>query len=360
MGDSSENSKRVKLSDGRFLAYRESGVPKEEAKYKIILVHGFGSSKDMNFSASKKPDLDFVSQELIQELGVYLLFYDRSGYGESDSNSKRSLKSEVNDIVELADQLEIGPKFYLIGLSMGSYPTWGCLKHIPHTLSGVAFVAPVVNYWWPSLPKNLIKENYMGGLIRWGLRISKLAPGLLHWLVIFTQKVLASTSSVLESKQVYFSSHDMEVLKRTTGFPMFTKEKLRERDVFDTLRDDFMACFGQWDFEPADLRITQESNVHIWHGKEDKVVPFQLQRCVLQKQPLINYHEIPQGGHLIVHYDGTCDAILRALLLGEEKKICINQFLMKPCLLQMFHLACLMTGPGSGSFRCKESGSDLP
>lgn len=87
----------------------------------------------------------------------------------------------------------------------------------------MAFVAPVVNYWWPSLPKNLIKENYMGGLIRWGLRISKLAPGLLHWLVIFTQKVLASTSSVLESKQVYFSSHDMEVLKRTTGFPMFTK-----------------------------------------------------------------------------------------------------------------------------------------
>ncbi|CAF2105757.1 unnamed protein product, partial [Brassica napus] len=316
MGDSSENSKRVKLSDGRFLAYRESGVPKEEAKYKIILVHGFGSSKDMNFSASKKPDLDFVSQELIQELGVYLLFYDRSGYGKSDSNAKRSLKSEVNDIVELADQLEIGPKFYLIGLSMGSYPTWGCLKHIPRRLSGVAFVAPVVNYLWPSLPNELIKEDYMGGLIEWGLRISKFAPRLLHWLVILIQKVLPSTSSVLESKQVYFNSHDMEVLKRTTGFPMFTKEKLRERDVFDTLRDDFVACFGQWDFEPEDLSITQESNVHIWHGKEDKVVPFQLQRCVLQKQPLINYHEIPQGGHLIVHYDGTCDAVLRALLLA--------------------------------------------
>ena len=146
MGDSSENSKRVKLSDGRFLAYRESGVPKEEAKYKIILVHGFGSSKDMNFSASKvkhtlcyvhffgekKSDLDLVFQELIQELGVYLLFYDRSGYGDSDANTKRSLKSEVDDIAELADHLEIGPKFYLIGISMGSYPTWGCLKHIPH------------------------------------------------------------------------------------------------------------------------------------------------------------------------------------------------------------------------------------
>ncbi|KAJ4869217.1 alpha/beta-Hydrolases superfamily protein [Raphanus sativus] len=116
----------------------------------------------------------------------------------------------------------------------------------------------------------------------------------------------------------------MEVLKRSPGFPMLTKDKLRERVVFNTLRDDFVACFGQWDFEPADLNITQESSVHIWHGKEDKVVPFQLQRCVLQKQPFINYHEIPQGGHLILHYDGTCDAVLRSLLLGEEHKSCIK------------------------------------
>ncbi|VVA90483.1 unnamed protein product [Arabis nemorensis] len=310
MEDSSENSNRVKLRDGRFLAYRENGVPKEEAKYKIILVHGFGSSKDMNFSASK---------ELIEELGVYFLFYDRSGYGESDSNTKRSLESEVDDIAELADQLEIGPKFYLIGISLGSYPTWGCLKHIPHRLSGVAFVAPVVNYRWPSLPKKLIKKDYRRGILKWCLRISKFAPGLLHWWVI--QKVFPSTSSVLESNPVYFNSLDMEVLKRITGFPMFTKDKLQEREVFDTLRGDFVACFGQWDFEPADLSISQESSVHIWHGKEDKVVPFQLQRCILQKQPLINYHEIPQGGHLIVHYDGICDSILRALLLGEEQNL---------------------------------------
>lgn len=32
---------RTKLRDGRHLAYLESGVPKEQAKYKIIFVHGF-------------------------------------------------------------------------------------------------------------------------------------------------------------------------------------------------------------------------------------------------------------------------------------------------------------------------------
>lgn len=45
-------SPRVRLSDGRFLAYRERGVPKIKSSYRIIIVHGFGSSKDMSFMAS--------------------------------------------------------------------------------------------------------------------------------------------------------------------------------------------------------------------------------------------------------------------------------------------------------------------
>lgn len=36
---------RIKLRDGRHLAYKEYGVPREEAKYKIVYVHGFTSSR---------------------------------------------------------------------------------------------------------------------------------------------------------------------------------------------------------------------------------------------------------------------------------------------------------------------------
>lgn len=71
-------------------------------------------------------------QELIEELGVYLLQYDRAGYGESDPNPKRSLKTEALDIEELADKLQIGSKFYVIGVSMGSHTTWSCLNYIPN------------------------------------------------------------------------------------------------------------------------------------------------------------------------------------------------------------------------------------
>lgn len=45
------SSPRIRLSDGRFLAYMERGVPKNKSNYRVIVVHGFGSSKEMNFMA---------------------------------------------------------------------------------------------------------------------------------------------------------------------------------------------------------------------------------------------------------------------------------------------------------------------
>lgn len=36
---------RIKLRDGRHLAYKEHGIPRDRAKYKIILVHGLSSSR---------------------------------------------------------------------------------------------------------------------------------------------------------------------------------------------------------------------------------------------------------------------------------------------------------------------------
>lgn len=84
-------------------------------------------------------------------------------------------------------------------------------------------------------------------------------------------------------------------------------------------------AFADWDFDPADLPDPfpsgpekSPSSVHIWQGYEDKVIPFQLQRCLCHKLAWIKYHEVPKGGHLIVHYEGVCDAILKSLLLGED------------------------------------------
>lgn len=102
------------------------------------------------------------------------------------------------------------------------------------------------------------------------------------------------------------------------------QNKMSNRIVFDSLRRDFIVAFGKWDFDPLDLSDPypeKEARVHIWQGYEDKVVPFQLQRYVSEKLPWIRYHEVPDGGHLLVYDDAVCEAILRSLLLGEDNSL---------------------------------------
>ncbi|CAN4098991.1 unnamed protein product [Withania somnifera] len=204
-------SPRVKLGDERYLAYRERGVPKNKSKYRIIIVHGFGSSKEMSFMAS---------DELLDELEIYLLIYDRAGYGESDINSKRSLKSEASDIEELADLLELGSRFYVIGVSLGCYVAWSCIKHIPGRLAGVALVVPYINYKWRTLPNDLVKDDYRKQLCRWVIWITRYARGLLHWWL--TQKVFPSASA-LDGNPQFFCDRDLEILKNTPGYQLFTQ-----------------------------------------------------------------------------------------------------------------------------------------
>lgn len=68
----------------------------------------------------------------MQSLGIYIVSIDRPGYGESDPHPKRTPKTLALDIEELADQLELGSKFYVMGFSMGGQAVWGLLKYIPH------------------------------------------------------------------------------------------------------------------------------------------------------------------------------------------------------------------------------------
>lgn len=45
-------SPRIRLRDGRHLAYREWGIPRAEACHPVVVVHGLIDSKDFSLSAS--------------------------------------------------------------------------------------------------------------------------------------------------------------------------------------------------------------------------------------------------------------------------------------------------------------------
>ncbi|ONM42310.1 alpha/beta-Hydrolases superfamily protein [Zea mays] len=299
-------SPRIKLRDGRYLAYKEDGVQRDKARYKIITVHAFDSTKDF-----PSP----VSKELVEGLGIYLLAYDRAGYGESDPNPNRHVKSEALDIEELADQLGLGHKFYVLGASMGGYSVWGCLQ-----LAGAALVVPIINYWWPSFPAELSKQAFNRLIVpeQRTLWIAHNIPSLLYlWM---TQRWFPSSAAAMHHPEI-FSKHDMEVLQKMMAMPRTIENKSRQQGIYESIHRDLLVAFGTWEFDPMNVTNPfpqNEGSVHIWQGREDRLVLVELQRYIAKKLPWIKYHEVPEGGHMFVMVDGWTDRILKALLLGEE------------------------------------------
>ncbi|KAM0835834.1 hypothetical protein ACQ4PT_062690 [Festuca glaucescens] len=300
---------RTKLKDGRHLAYMESGVPKEEAKYKIIFVHGFDSCRH---------DALPISPEVAQELGIYLLSFDRPGYGESDPDPARSEKSIALDIEQLADNLQLGPKFHLIGFSMGGEIMWSCLKYIPHRLSGVATLAPVGNYWWSGIPSNVSRDAWYQQLPQdqWAVWVSHHLPWLTYWWN--TQK-LFPPSSVITYNPAILSEEDAMLMKKFGMRPYFPM--IRQQGEYNSLHRDMMVGFGKWDWSPLDLKdpfAGGEGKVHLWHGAEDLMVPASLSRYISERLPWVIYHELPKSGHLFPVDSGNADAIVKSLLLGDQ------------------------------------------
>ncbi|XP_065856873.1 uncharacterized protein [Euphorbia lathyris] len=260
---------RIKLRDGRHLAYKERGVSKDVAKYKIIFLHPFSSCRHDSVVDNE------LSQELIEELGIYIINFDRPGHGESDPHPSRTLRSLTLDIEELADQLGLGSKFYLIGYSMGGVLTWSCLKYIPHRLAGVSLLAPVINHWWSGFPNNLSTEafNKMLARDRWAFRVIRYTPWLAYWWS--NQKWFPGSSAVANTHVL--SQQDKELASRIDYSNL--KHAVQQGEAESIFREAAIA-FGKWEFDPMEIENpfpNGDAYVHIWQGDEDSIISVTLQ-----------------------------------------------------------------------------------
>ncbi|CAN1747750.1 hypothetical protein LINPERHAP1_LOCUS3182 [Linum perenne] len=277
---------RIKLRDGRHLAYKEFGLPKQVAKFKLVFIHGFFSDPDPN----------------------------------------RSPRSLAMDVEELADQLGLGDRFYVVGFSMGGQAVWGCLKYIPHRLAGASLMAPVVNYWWPGFPSELSTKAYYLQLPQdqWTLRVAHYAPWTYWWN---TQKWFPA-SGVAAGHPEVFSTQDLEILSKEELPDEQVKAYIIQQGEYEALHRDMMVGFGSWEFDPMEIEnqfSNNEGSVQVWQGDEDRMVPVMLQRYIGEKLPWVKYHELAGVGHMFPLIPNVTQAILTALLspasLASSEKI---------------------------------------
>ncbi|CAI0423536.1 unnamed protein product [Linum tenue] len=337
---------RIQLRDGRHLAYQERGVSKDVAKIKVVFIHGLDVCRlDDVIAIYTSPVCAFIccfglsfvmpsaitifnilmmlsSQELVEELGMYFVSYDRPGYGESDPHPSRTVKSQALDIEELADQLGLGPKFYLIGYSLGGQLGWGCLKYIPHRLAGVTLLTPATNYYWPGFPSNLSTEAFykQPPCDYWSLRVAHYAPWLTHWWN--TQKWFPIIGAISKSPHT-LSREDKEVAaKQLIAKGAHHREHVRQQGQYESLHRDLNLGFGTWEFDPVEMEnpfMDKEVSVHLWQGDEDILVPATLQRYIAERHSSwIQYHELAGSGHFFPHLNGMADSIVKTMLNEKQ------------------------------------------
>ncbi|KAK1305147.1 hypothetical protein QJS10_CPB11g00735 [Acorus calamus] len=61
------------------------------------------------------------------ELEAYMVTYDKASHRKSDPNPHRSLRNEALDMASSPTPLGLGPRFFMIGLSLGAHAevhTW--------------------------------------------------------------------------------------------------------------------------------------------------------------------------------------------------------------------------------------------
>uniref|UniRef100_A0ACD5TIQ2 Uncharacterized protein n=1 Tax=Avena sativa TaxID=4498 RepID=A0ACD5TIQ2_AVESA len=301
---------RVRTRDGRFLAYAESGASRDGARFKVVYSHGFSGGR---------MDSPRASQALLKELGVYMVAFDRAGYGESDPDPRRSLRSAALDIEDLADALELGDRFHLICSSLGCHAAWASFKYIPHRLAGVAMMAPVINYRWSGLPRGLVRQLYRQQPLgdRWSLRIAYYAPWLLHW---WMSQPWLPTSTVISGSGSFPNALDEKnrIMALSTGMFQKRARAATQQGVQESFYRDMAVMFGRWpEFEPTDLgKEAPPFPVHLFQGDEDGVVPVQLQRHICSRLGWITYHELAGVGHFLSAVPGLGDRIISTLLPG--------------------------------------------
>lgn len=145
----SSTGKAIRLSDGRTLAYLESGDPTGRP---VFYFHGGpGSRLEGQIYDSRN-----------QKLGIRMIVADRPGYGLSDNQENRTYLNWADDVAELADQLGI-ERFAVLGYSSGG-PYAAVVAHqLPERVAVAVIVAGEGPYASGDYPQSVLNSATFNG-----------------------------------------------------------------------------------------------------------------------------------------------------------------------------------------------------
>ncbi len=268
----------MELPDGRELAWLEVGNPKGKA---VFVFHGTpGSRLQVSFD-----------DEPITAAKVRFIAVDRPGYGHSTFQPGRRLAGWPADVSCLADHLGIDT-FSVVGISGGGPHAAACARFLPDRALGAGIVSGVGPLAQPG------SETEMMGLNRLITRLARRSQYLVYPPFAMSTSIFRRwPERALRAAPRQLPASDVEVLNRpkvTSAF-MDDYRRLPSTGAMAAAQD-FSLFATDWGFRLEDITTP----VHVWHGTEDRNVPFSHGQLQAERIPDAVLHKCPGEGHLLV------------------------------------------------------------
>ncbi len=295
----SSAGKTIQLSDGRTLAYLDTGDPEGRP---VFYFHGGPGSRLEGL----------LFDGLNQQLGIRMIAPDRPGHGLSDFQQDRTYLDWPNDVSELADQLGMD-RFAVLGWSSGG-PYAAAVAHgIPQRLTVAAIVAGEAPYASDDLPDSALTADAFSGS-----RINKLlifsarhGPWLMRALFRMMRLLLFRDPAGLaeSSADANMSAKDKRFFARRE-YSAVMLEAFRQGA--EGTAHDFTIERLDWPFELEEIHAP---TVLVVHGEEDFGVHPGIADYVCTRIPSCDEPMVyPDEGHSVVYhrYEEIIQAMLKA------------------------------------------------
>jgi pimeloyl-ACP methyl ester carboxylesterase len=271
-GDAAVESAHVTLDDGRKFAYAEYG---RRLGSPAFYFHGTpGGVLEGRF-------LD----EAARLHDVRLIAVDRPGYGGSDFKKGRTIGEFADDVVQLADALDID-KFAVVGLSGGGPHAQACAARIPQRVTTAVIVSGAGS-----------PDAVLDGRGRIGHFFVKLGLWMAPFFALLSAMWVAFWAPHAKQWMMPRSIDRVVTKRREVREAMIEETREALRPGGRAMAQDLALFARPWDFTPADVGATP---VRLFHGDADKVVPVGVGRYFAREIPGCRATFIPAGGHLMI------------------------------------------------------------
>lgn len=290
----SKLNQQFQLPDGRRLGYDERGSSDGSP---LFYFHGSPSSR-------VESEL-YISEEALLAQNVRLIAVDRPGMGLSDFQPNRRLLDWSQDVIALANRLNI-ERFSILAYSLGGPYGLACALAIPQRLHKVGIVSGAALFTEPELVKNVNEgTRRFLNLPRENPFASRLFLGMLRAMAhIAPSKFVAQANSLLpeSDRAIVAASPDFQ-----KGFIKMVREALRQGTR--GAHHESLLTITEYGFRLQEIQMP----VMLWHGEDDKNIPVEMARYAASAIPKCEAKIYPNEGHLSL-FKKNAEEISRALV----------------------------------------------